>query len=71
MYFGDDVPDMSVMMACGCGVAPADAMDDVKAIADYVSRTPGGRGCVRECIEMVMKQQGTWVLDVDDYKKKF
>ena len=71
MYFGDDVPDMSVMKACGCGVAPADAMEDVKAIADYICEKPGGRGCVRECIEMVMKQQGTWVLDVDDYKKTF
>ena len=71
MYFGDDVPDISVMMACGCGVAPADAMEDVKAVADYICEKPGGRGCVRECIEMVMKQQGTWVLDVQDYKKKF
>ena len=71
MYFGDDVPDIQVMKACGCGVAPADAMEDVKAIADFVCRMPGGKGCARECIEMVMKQQGTWILDVNDYKKTF
>ena len=71
MYFGDDIPDIPVMAACGCGVAPADAVDDAKEVADYVSTRPGGRGCVRECIEMVMKLQGKWALDVEDYKKKF
>lgn len=71
MYFGDDIPDIPVMKACGCGVAPADAVEDVKEIADLISTRPGGKGCVRECIEMVMKSHGTWQLDVEDYKKKF
>lgn len=71
MYFGDDLPDAPVMMACGCGVAPADAVDEVKEIADLVSSRPGGRGCARECIEKVMKLHGDWLLDVQDYKKKF
>ena len=31
MYFGDDLPDIPVMTACGCGVAPSDAVDEVKA----------------------------------------
>ena len=71
MYFGDDMPDIPVMAACGCGVAPADAVDEVKAIADLTSTRPGGRGCVRECLEKVMKLHGKWVLDVQDYKEKF
>ena len=71
MYFGDDLPDIPVMKACGCGVAPSDAVDDVLEAADYVSPKPGGKGCVRETIEMVMKLQGTWELDVQDYKRKF
>ena len=71
MYFGDDVPDMAVMMACGCGVAPSDAMDDVKAIADYITVKPGGRGCAREAVEMTMKAQGEWVLDVNVYKNMY
>ena len=71
MYFGDDLPDIPVMMACGCGVCPQDAVDEVKAIADYISPRPGGKGCAREAIERVMKAQGTWELDVQDYKKKF
>lgn len=71
MYLGDDLPDIPVMSACGCGVCPSDAVDEVKAIADYISSRPGGKGCVREVIEMVMKLQGKWELDVEDYKKKF
>ena len=71
MYFGDDLPDLPVMQACGCGVCPADAVDDVKELADWVSDRPGGKGCARSCIEKVMKLQGTWELDVKDYKKKF
>lgn len=71
MYFGDDLPDIPVMEVCGCGVAPADAVDDVIQAADYVSTRPGGKGCARETIEMVMKLQDTWELDVLEYKRHF
>ena len=71
MYFGDDLPDIPVMQACGCGVAPCDAVDDVLEAADLVSPKPGGKGCARHAIELVMKLQGTWDLDVQDYKRKF
>ena len=71
MYFGDDLPDIPVMAVCGCGVAPSDAVEEVLDAADYVSTRPGGKGCARETIEMVMKLQGTWELDVQDYKRKF
>ena len=71
MYFGDDIPDIPVMTACGCGVAPSDAVEEAKNAADYVSTRPGGKGCVRECIEMVLKHNNQWILDIQDYKKKF
>ena len=71
MYFGDDLPDLPVMLACGCGVAPADAVEEVKEQADFVSPYPGGAGCARNTMEMVMRLQGRWKLDVDDYSKKF
>lgn len=71
MYFGDDLPDIPVMAVCGCGVAPSDAVEEVLDAADYVSTRPGGKGCARETIEIVMKLQGTWELDVQDYKRKF
>lgn len=71
MYFGDDVPDIDVLRACGCGVCPADAVEDVKAAADYVSPYPGGKGCLRDTIEKVMRAQGKWVFDTTVYKQKF
>lgn len=71
MYFGDDLPDIPVMQACGCGVCPSDAVDEVKAIADHISIKPGGKGCVREILQAVMQAQGIWHLDVYEYKRHF
>jgi 3-deoxy-D-manno-octulosonate 8-phosphate phosphatase (KDO 8-P phosphatase) len=71
MYFGDDLPDIPVMMACGCGVCPSDAVNEVIEAADWVSDKPGGKGCVRQCLETVMKEHGIWELDVREYKAKF
>lgn len=71
MYFGDDLPDIPVMVACGCGVCPSDAVEEVKEIADFISTRPGGKGCARELIQTVLKEQGKWELDVQAYKKHF
>lgn len=71
MYFGDDLPDIPVMQACGCGVCPSDAVDDVLGIADIISSRPGGKGCAREILEKVMRLQGKWILDVQEYKRHF
>ena len=46
-YFGDDIPDTQVLRACGFGIAPADAAEEAKAAADYITKVPGGRGTSR------------------------
>ena len=71
MYFGDDVPDIDVLKACGCGVCPSDAVEEVREIADWVSSRPGGKGCLRECIETTLRKQGNWSFDAALYKKIF
>ena len=71
LYMGDDLPDIPVMQVCGCGVAPADAVEEVLEAADFICTKAGGKGCVRETVQMTMKIQGTWFLDVQDYKQKF
>lgn len=71
IFFGDDVPDIACMQAAGLGICPSDAVDDVKAVADVVSARPGGRGCVREYIELTLKAQGAWIFDEKIYKKMF
>ena len=67
-YFGDDIPDTQVLRACGLGIAPADAVEEAKAAADYVTKLPGGRGCIREGIEMILKAQGKWTFDEDHFE---
>ncbi len=71
MYFGDDVPDIDLMVACGCGVCPSDAVEEVKAIADWVSGYPGGKGCLRNAIETTLRVQGKWEFNPVQYKAKF
>lgn len=71
LYMGDDLPDIPVMQVCGCAVAPADAVEEALEAADFICTKAGGKGCVRETVQMTMKIQGTWFLDVQDYKQKF
>ena len=71
MYFGDDIPDIPVLKACGCGVCPSDAVQEAKDAADFISDRPGGKLCVRNTLELVMKQQDKWVVDFDKYHKMF
>lgn len=60
LYMGDDIPDVPVMKLCGLPVCPADAVEEVKALADYISPFRGGEGCVRDALEKVMKIRGDW-----------
>lgn len=60
MYMGDDLIDKTVMMASGLAAAPRDAVPEILEISHYVSGRDGGRGCVRDIIEKVMKVQGSW-----------
>lgn len=57
---GDDIPDYEMMRRAGVAVCPADAAEEIKQISDYISLYPGGRGCVRDIIEQVLRLQGKW-----------
>jgi 3-deoxy-D-manno-octulosonate 8-phosphate phosphatase (KDO 8-P phosphatase) len=59
-YIGDDLTDLPVIRYAGFGVAVANAVDEVKQYADYVTTHPGGRGAVREVIEYILKNSGRW-----------
>ena len=71
LYIGDDVPDVPVLKAAGIGAVPADAARDAVKAADYVCEAPGGKGCVREVIEGVLREQGKWYFDEGEYEKIF
>jgi 3-deoxy-D-manno-octulosonate 8-phosphate phosphatase (KDO 8-P phosphatase) len=61
LYMGDDLPDIEVMAKSKVlSAAPKDAVDEILAIADYIASKKGGKGAVREVVEMVMKAQSKW-----------
>ena len=53
VFIGDDLPDLPAIQMCGFGVAVADAVDEVKQVADYVTQRRGGFGAVREVIDLM------------------
>jgi len=59
-YIGDDLLDVPALQRAGLAIAVADAVADVKAVAHVVTEAPGGRGAVRECVELILRAQGTW-----------
>ena len=59
-FIGDDWPDLVAMKVVGFPIAVADASAEVKAIAKLVTKSDGGRGAVREAVELLLKQNGMW-----------
>lgn len=59
-YIGDDLPDLAVIKAVGLGVAVADAAEEVAQAADYQTSLPGGRGAIRELVEVILKNSDRW-----------
>jgi 3-deoxy-D-manno-octulosonate 8-phosphate phosphatase (KDO 8-P phosphatase) len=59
-YIADDYTDVVIMHRVGLAVATANAKPEVKAEAHYVTSAAGGRGAVRETVELLLKAQGRW-----------
>ncbi|MBS3820834.1 MAG: HAD hydrolase family protein [Planctomycetes bacterium] len=57
---GDDLTDLPILRACGFSAAPADAVEEVRNAVSYTCWANGGRGCVREVIEYLLKRSGDW-----------
>jgi 3-deoxy-D-manno-octulosonate 8-phosphate phosphatase (KDO 8-P phosphatase) len=59
-YVGDDLLDLPALQRVGLAVAVADAVAEVRAAAHVVTRARGGEGAVRECVELLLRAQGSW-----------
>ena len=59
-FIGDDIPDHAILSRVGFAVAVANAVPEIKKVADHVTQRPGGRGAVREVVEMILKARGLW-----------
>jgi 3-deoxy-D-manno-octulosonate 8-phosphate phosphatase (KDO 8-P phosphatase) len=64
---GDDLPDLAVLRKVGVPAVVADATDEVRSVAVWQGRCPGGRGAVREFCEAILKGRGVWDALVEEY----
>ena len=66
---GDDLLDLPLLLRAGLAITVPGAVDEVRAAAHYVTRRPGGRGAVRETIELLLKAQGHWAAVMERYRR--
>ena len=68
-FMGDDIPDIPVLKKAGLAVSVPNALDEVKAIAHYITSKAGGRGAVREVCDLILKSQNKWDAATAKYLK--
>src|SRR5271156_1667536 len=66
-YVGDDVIDLPVMRVCGLAIAVANARDQVKAVAHYVTPNAGGEGAGRDAVDFVLQAHGILNQCIEEY----
>ena len=59
-YMGDDLNDINIIKKVGFSGAPADAVNEVLEIVDFVSAKKGGNGAVREFVEVILKKENLY-----------
>jgi 3-deoxy-D-manno-octulosonate 8-phosphate phosphatase (KDO 8-P phosphatase) len=67
-YVGDDLTDIVVMRRVGLGIAPANAREETKRAAHYVTKAEGGHGAIREVCERILMAQGHWTAILKKYE---
>jgi len=67
-YIGDDFTDIVIMRRVGLAVATANAREEVRRAAHYVTKAAGGEGAVREMVELLLKAQGKWQEILEHYE---
>jgi 3-deoxy-D-manno-octulosonate 8-phosphate phosphatase (KDO 8-P phosphatase) len=68
-FVGDDIIDLGPLQRAGFSVAVGDAVAEAKAAAHFITQASGGRGAVREAVEMILKAQGKWGPFLEKYSE--
>lgn len=68
-FIGDDLIDLPILRKVGLACGVPDAVREIRPYVHYVSRKKGGRGAVREIIDLILKAQGRWDKVTGDYFK--
>jgi 3-deoxy-D-manno-octulosonate 8-phosphate phosphatase (KDO 8-P phosphatase) len=69
-FVGDDIVDVPAFRRCGLSVAPADADPEVFEHVHLVGVSDGGRGIVREVVDLVLRARGSWDQATAGYLKE-
>jgi 3-deoxy-D-manno-octulosonate 8-phosphate phosphatase (KDO 8-P phosphatase) len=64
-FVGDDLPDLPALATVGLAACPADAVAEVKDAAHLITHAHGGKGTIREIVEIILKSQGSWISLID------
>ncbi|MBU1006843.1 MAG: HAD-IIIA family hydrolase [Candidatus Omnitrophica bacterium] len=68
-FMGDDLLDISIIKRAGLAITPPNAVAEAKALSHYTTQKYGGKGAVREVVEMILKSQGLWEKVISIYLK--
>ena len=68
-FVGDDIIDLGPLTRAGLAVAVGDGVAEARAAAHYVTQAAGGRGAVREAVELILQAQGKWHPFVEKYSE--
>jgi len=69
-FVGDDIVDVPAFRCCGLAVAPADADPAVFGFVHHVGVSDGGRGIVREVVDLILHARGSWDAATAAYLKE-
>ena len=69
-FMGDDLADLPLLLRVGYPMTVADGVSEVRGVAKYVTKVPGGRGAVREAIEHLLRGMGRWEEVLEHYGMK-
>jgi 3-deoxy-D-manno-octulosonate 8-phosphate phosphatase (KDO 8-P phosphatase) len=67
-YMGDDVVDVPLFRKVGMAIAVADACQEARKAADYVTDREGGHGAVREVCDLILRARGDWKKIIAQYE---
>jgi 3-deoxy-D-manno-octulosonate 8-phosphate phosphatase (KDO 8-P phosphatase) len=68
-FVGDDIVDLGPLTRAGFSVCVADGVAEAKAAAHFITKNAGGRGAIREVIEMILRAQKKWDSFVANYSE--
>ena len=66
---GDDWPDLPLLLGSAVGATVADAHEEVRQEADFVTKATGGKGAVAEVVEAILRANGAWNRATEEYRR--